>query len=414
MGGTGPAEESIKETEPMRRNKGGMLSVFMKIFMFFAPPAVILGVGLLRQLSFGGLIWSTILAAMGSGCLLFSLEQEKLAGRLEFHNEDHFGRFFLWFLFGLVVSACCVLLPVSAWPYPVLAVIFTLFGNALIGILSNSLLLFVSVTLTGGDFTVFFLYFICGTVSAMVFRKLDEDFKIMAPILISEIILGVALAANALLSVTGTFSLEALIIPGMNLIITTIFFLLFMKYFSVAVIFRYKEHYQEITDQEYCLIVELKKKSKEEYYHAIHSAYFCDKIANAIGCDRRLAKALGYYHRLWVFWPDATESDYIQRMKEHKFPPVLQELLLELNHKNKKIVHKEAAVVYFTDAVIGTIMNLFHKNPGVNPDFAQLLNTVFKVKTDNGVMNHSELSIAQYTRMKEIFLEDKLYYDFLR
>lgn len=53
-----------------------------------------------------------------------------------------------------------------------------------------------------------------------------------------------------------------------------------------------------MNDPEYVLLTDLKQYSKKAYYHAVHTAYFCEKIARKIGADEMLAKAGGYYHKI--------------------------------------------------------------------------------------------------------------------
>ena len=96
------------------------------------------------------------------------------------------------------------------------------------------------------------------------------------------------------------------------------------------------------------------------------------------------------------------------------FPPYARQLLRELTGKNTGIRHKEAAVVYMADAVISSILYLFEKKQDTKTDYAAVIETVFQKKWESGSLKNSELTFAEWNRMKKIFKEEKLYYDFLR
>ena len=54
----------------------------------------------------------------------------------------------------------------------------------------------------------------------------------------------------------------------------------------------------DINDPECPLLVELKNVSKPEYYHTIHTAYLCSRIALQLKLDDAVVKACAYYHKI--------------------------------------------------------------------------------------------------------------------
>jgi hypothetical protein len=57
---------------------------------------------------------------------------------------------------------------------------------------------------------------------------------------------------------------------------------------------------------------------------------------------------------------------------------------------------------------------LFEKDPRAQLDYKKLIDTVFKKKLETDELWDNEISLAQLYEMKKIFVEEKLYYDFLR
>ena len=68
----------------------------------------------------------------------------------------------------------------------------------------------------------------------------------------------------------------------------------------------------------------------------------------------------------------------------------------------------------FADCIVSSILYLFEKDPKAELDYEQLIDTVFKKKFETDELWENELSLAQLRKMKKIFVQEKLYYDFLR
>ena len=80
----------------------------------------------------------------------------------------------------------------------------------------------------------------------------------------------------------------------------------------------------------------------------------------------------------------------------------------------EKVVSKETIVVLFSDCIVSSILYLFEKDPKAQLNYKQLIDTVFKKKLETDELWCNEISLAQLSEMKKIFVEEKLYYDFLR
>ena len=78
------------------------------------------------------------------------------------------------------------------------------------------------------------------------------------------------------------------------------------------------------------------------------------------------------------------------------------------------MVSKETIIVLFADCIVSSILYLFEKDPRAQLDYKKLIDTVFKKKLETDELWDNEISLAQLYEMKKIFVEEKLYYDFLR
>ena len=169
----------------------------------------------------------------------------------------------------------------------------------------------------------------------------------------------------------------------------------------------------ELNDPECKLLVELKEKNKDEYYKSIHVAYFCDKIAKKLGLDDGAAKAGGYYQSIGIIKGDKSWGYVSSICEEYKFPTKARQILKEYLTGTGLIVCKETGILYFSDAVITTILYLI-KNGQTEIDYNQVIDSVFKKKQASPRFARSALSVDELRIMKQLFIDERLYYDFLR
>lgn len=313
----------------------------------------------------------------------------------------------------LAASLCCAFLPPAGWPFLVVFVMMSLFCGFLPGICGGISFLTFSVLLSGADVGVFALYALTGLLGACLFSRLDEKYRIALPLFVSLSFLFAAETACVVLFANETLKWELFLIPALNVIISLILLLILLKVYSGMEIFKYRIKYLEINDQEFELLVNIKEKDKNAYYRAVHAAYFSERIAQALSLDADAAKTAAYYANAGILYKEP-EKDLEDAFVSYGFPPYARQLLRELTGKNTGIRHKEAAVVYMADAVISSILYLFEKKQDTKTDYAAVIETVFQKKWESGSLKNSELTFAEWNRMKKIFKEEKLYYDFLR
>lgn len=357
---------------------------------------------------------NTVMAMAGTGIVIFSYAMEELNHRFIYRNEEKYGRFALMYLGSLAASMFLPYLPESGWPFLVIFVLLGVFSDDVTGLVAGSVCLLLAVNFAGGSFSVFWLYFVSGATGILVFSTLNEEFKVMLPLFISLAVLTLCLTANVILFSQVQLSVAQFLIPTVNLIVCCILLLISLKMFSSTVIHRNREKYMEINDPEFPLLVQLKEMSREEYYHAVHTAYLSDRIARRLELDDAAAKACGYYHRIGRLKGENTWENVSAICNEYHFPSNTKRLLKEYVDESEKIISKETVIVLFADCIVSSILYLFEKEPKAELDYGQLIETVFQKKLETDELWDSEISLGQIRKMKKIFVEEKLYYDFLR
>ena len=253
-----------------------------------------------------------------------------------------------------------------------------------------------------------------GCLFAILFERLDEDYKTGVPIFVAMMIYSVIMLARIVFRSYGTIEFEAFMIPVINLFITFLFVLAVLRFYCAVVIDREKGRFLEINDQEFELLSKYKGENPQLYYNAIHTAYFAEKAARLFHMDVDVAKNGGYYHKIIANECKKEDKSLEEICRLYRFPDKAVKLLQEYNYKSEFIVMKETAVVYLADAVVSSIMYLLEKDENKEVDFVQLATAVLKRKIDSGVLNHSNISVSELCGMEKLFTGEKLYYDFLR
>ena len=399
----------------MEKNKKQTLNRILCFgLMFICAGGIALAGSLLYGKDTEALIRNTVMILAGTGIVIFAFTMEELNHRFVYRNDGKYARFTLMYLGSLIAAVFLPYLPVTGWPFLVIFVLLGVFSDDVTGLAAGSVCLLLSVNFADGAFSVFWLYFISGAAGILVFSTLNEDFKVGLPMFISLSILTVCLTANVILLSQEQLSVAQFMIPAINLIVCCILLLVSLKMFSTTVIHRNREKYMEINDPEFPLLVQLKDMSKEEYYHAIHTAYLSDRIARRLGLDDAAAKACAYYQRIGKLRGDNTWENVSAICNEYHFPSNTKKILKEYVDDSEKIVSKETIVVLFADCIVSSILYLFEKDPKAELDYAQLVDTVFQKQLETDELWGNEISLAQIHEMKKIFVEEKLYYDFLR
>lgn len=398
-------------TAGMEENKNAKRHVLI----FFLMGAVTAAAGYFYGKEYIEVVRNVIISLMGMGVILYLLEYDGIMKGLDYDNGEHKERFFLIFAVSLLCTVVFPLIPAAGWPYLSTFIILSLFSNSLIGILSGALLLVITVLYGNGTgITDFFLYFIVGIIGIILFRQLDETYKVGTRVFLSLLALLVALSAGYVLLVNEIFSLQLFLIPVINLFVSLLLIMVVLKYFSFAVIHKYRDRYMDLNDQECPLLAALKEKDKDEYFHAVHTAYLCDRAARRLELDDVLMKAGGYYHRIGILKGENTWENIEEIGKEYKFPPNLTKLLREYNAKDEALISKEAVVLKLSDTVISVIKSMFKKDSNVILNYPLLLDAIFRKKIESGVLDGSIITMQEINKIKKVFLEEKLYYDFLR
>lgn len=356
-----------------------------------------------------------ILSCVSTGCVVFTIEESRIFDGFLFDNSENLWRFTILYFFSLTGSVVFPMFPAGGWPYVAIFTGLMLFSGQLIAVCAGCNLLFVSMLLSpSASNDLFMIYFVSGVAGVLLFSGLDESFRVWLPLVISLMVQFVCLCLHEVLMVNEAFHPEMFLVPAVNILVNLILLLILLKFFSFSIIYRTRDTYMDINDPECPLLVKLKEFSREEYFHAIHTAYLCDRIAKQLDLDDAAAKAGGYYHKIGILKGENSFENVKLVLEEYKVPEKVMEILKEYLNKEEDIVSKETAILLISDTMISSISYLFSKDANARLDYEKLIQAVFKKKLESGILNHNRLSIGELEEIKKILMEETLYYDFLR
>ena len=388
-------------------------TILLSLLMLLLPPGKLFLFYFMKDTDTGSFLTGFITLGMLLLVFVFVFLTGLYQKTFLYNNGAHPERLLGVYVLGLLLVAVNSFLPCQLWLFLPLAVMLMLASGPQTGIGAYLILLYLQELISQPDPVVFVSFALIGMMGMVLFSHLDTTFLFGVPLFTALLFTCLALLCMDFAQ-QGTITFENVLYTAINLFVSFIILTLVLKYLSLHILHKNRDKYQEMNDPEYVLLTDLKQYSKKAYYHAVHTAYFCEKIARKIGADEMLAKAGGYYHKIGRMRGEGNLKNALAIAREYHFPPELVQLLKEYGGKNTSLVSREAAIVLLADAMVSSVMFLFEKNPRAELNYEQIAGVVFKKQIESGILDHCSLTISQLNEIHKIFVEETLYYDFLR
>ena len=360
------------------------------------------------------LLQTGVLLMLSAIVTIFSFNAQAVYDKLFGDNINHYVRFYIALM--IVMAGCMIIpfMPAAAWPIVAVFCLLTILSNIPTGIVSSAMCLYILAIAGGaGSYPYVFVYLMTGICASIIVANIDENFKTTLPVLNIELLLLAGLSVT-IITTSSSVSVELFIYPIVNVTVTLIFMLFFLKLYSARVIFKQKDDYLELNDPECVILTKLKDHSPEDYRKTVHVVYFCDRVCAAIGLRPDVVKCAGLYHRIGVIGGEYNWENTKTACVEASLPDEVMQILEEFENDAVPMTKAETAVLYMCECVVSSVQYLFAKNPEINLDYPSLVDAIFKQRLESGIFDQNEISIRQLELMKKVFEAEKLYYDFLR
>ncbi len=359
------------------------------------------------------IIRNSVTISWGSLLIVFLWYQSKLQNNLEYDNNQHPLRFLIVYLVCFAVSVGMIFAPPSSWAFLSIMVVMSLFSNTIIGLTGGTVLLLITTSLsTNGSMYIFFLYFMIGLIGVSLFRNLGLDFQIAGPLLLSGISSVVMQMAFLVIFENQPFGMNLMYMPMLNLFINMVLLFLILIYFSKLSMYLLQDKYSDINDQEFPLMADLKKNHKDKYYEAIHTAYLGERIALKLNMNVQAVKGCCYYYKIADETKESEDGTIVPVAEFYDFPDELTSLIEEC--MQEKYVSKESCVVLTSNKIIRSILVSQNKLKDKAISYNDIIEAVFQKMMHTNLLDNCDISIRELRIMKKTFIEENLYYDFLR
>ncbi len=286
------------------------------------------------------------------------------------------------------------------FPYIIISIIFSM-------VLSESLALSLSIYLT-------IIYSICfGLSSNTVYGYLILS---IVGVILSEYlksgerknkyILGIAIMlANYLVGVFFTYlnnysvgKNELLWLCGSSAFVCLFFVFLFIP---VSNVFSREKNliYEVIVDENYPLLLDIKKISILEYNHAIRIANIAGDCAELIGADKMLSMAGGLYYNAINIIPDKKEG-FFKYLNNRCFPLELITLLMDRS-ESAPPRNKEASIVHMIDTIMVKLEVVYKKADKSNWNTSMIVYQTLNECSSNGLYDNAGLSMNEFLKIRD-------------
>ncbi len=323
-------------------------------------------------------------------------------------------RFLVVVFLSMLLSVLFSTFPNTVWVFVPIFVVLSLFSTPAIGIVISALLLAGTILVSGCGVIVFFVYLVSGVFSVMVFLPLGSELRFALPAFLSSLSLVVCEMCGIILTINSRPEMQLFYLPLVNCLIGLIVIYSAFRGYSSLIMYRYSDLYQTLCDTESDMLLTLKSEDPKKYMVSLHTAYFCDRIASALGLDTDIVKCAGYYHELTPSEKNAREDFYDDMQFTNALKYILDEYISYIKNPGISLSSKEAAVLVCSKTVVMAVMAVFEKDRDADIDTSKLTDAVFERFVRKGTFDTCDITFFDITEMKKIFKEEKLYYDFLR
>lgn len=353
-----------------------------------------------------------VVLLVGGMIILFLWYQSALNHTLEYDNERHQIRFFVIFFVCYLLSVGMIFLPIGSWCFMAIMVLLSMFSNFVVGLSAGCVLLVTTAGFSPNiNIYVFFLYFMLGLIGISLFQKLDEDFRIGEPLFLSALCSLVLQTAYLVIFENQPLNIELLLIPLLNLFINLVLLFLILKYFSRLAMYHIQDKYAQINDPEFPVLAQLKLEDKEHYFEAVHRAYLGDRISKRLHMNDKAVKGCSYYYKL-ARDRKSEDADMASLQDRFDFPLELKELMQECMEGH--FGSRESCVVLTSDRVITRIRQAQQETDHKEIPYDKIIAEIFDEMLEGECLLNCDISIKELRIMEKVFIEERLYYDFLR
>jgi len=373
------------------------------IFLVMTAFSVLLGV--LKGMLLDQLLCIVMLDLVFFAVLSFLLEHQRLEGRLSKNRTTDYNRLLMGIILTSLLGAVCGFLPEFARPVLAIAVVMTGFSSEWIGLCVSIYYSVILAVVCNMSVNELLCYIILSLACSMLFAAWENS-KLKKSFMLIICCLQTVVPTIFYYLQYGEYALNILLISLVLGIVLTV-----VLHFIYGQVHYFREHeidniLQDMLDEEYAAIKELRRFSTKEYEHAKLVSKVARECARIAGADEILCAVGGLYYRIGIVKGEQIAENGELVAAEKCFPEKIYQIIKEYYGILALPSTPESAIVQMIDGVLCRIeemrandeMNEWNKDMAIYHTLTEF--------SSNGMYNESGLSMHKFLEIREYLVKE--------
>ena len=374
------------------------------VFMFIVRIATVVAVGMQKSLSVFTIASLCALGLMFFLVIALHLEIMRINDRATLGASDDYR---LFYIICCVLSAAFSFLPVYLAPVMIFPLILMGIFKNITGFALSIYFALDCALLSGAAKTEIICLILTVTFAALLIslQGKERDKKYL-----SFFFIPISVVIPTVMSYMDTGDIDFLhmtVFLFEGLVLALIYMFFNEKLSSLAPKAVYVK-YETILDDSYHLVRDIRNYSSAEYDHAKKVSDICYRIADALGFDRLLAKAGGFYYRLGRMQGEPFIANGIALAKDNSFPPELIDIIAEYDGKENFPSSKESALVHIIDTIALRFEVMDRDTFSGNWNRDIMIYSTMNEYSETGMYDMSGLSMNQFLKIRDLLTREDL------
>lgn len=383
---------------------------YILLLMTAATGAMTVGTLFWKKLGTGQWLLVALCGVVLSVLLALCLEWERKEQGIFHEKSNNFIRI------GIAYIICCALVAIFGFlpdyirPIMLPAVVMTMVSSSVTGMISGCYFSILLCFAGDGNAALLACYLLLSVTGCVIARFLQDRKSLFWS---SFMILTITFCISTLCSVLDLciVSIKELIFGIVNGMVSGCGVLLIFRLYNDKIIHGKEDCLEEIISDEYSLVQTMQNYSKADYEHARKVSRIAAGCAEAIGADRKLSAAAGFYYRVGRLEGEPFVENGVELAKKHDFPPELILILAEYNGEHYAPSTVESALVHMVDNVVAKfdVLDRTTLSSSWNQDIV-----VYQTLNENsasGLYDKSGLGMNMFLIIRDYLIKEAGLYD---
>ena len=355
----------------------------------------------LYKKTYGLIIRNTIMEIFAILSFLYSYDKAVYIGSVKWYNRQSPLRIYIIMLICGIAGGLMPLLPESVWPIVPIFALISMASDTTTAIIGGISVLLLITGITDCGFGILAIYFLAGVFAVLsTFDTKAPKITRLALNIIAELVL---YSAMLLFYVREGLTIETIIMPIANIMITTIILYIIIMYIRNHYTEALRNQYKEVEANAKEALDCLKQKHPDLYFKSLHASHFAAIMASEIDCNEELCRLATLYY-------NADSTDEYRDIYE-TLPEQLREIIGDKNRENEYI-SIEQMISGVAVSIVDSIYSLDAKER--ETQFESSVTNAFKKAYEFGRTKRLDITFSQFERLRNKCISEKKYLKLIR